>query len=353
MNTYDGERFRTVAFRGVPPAVEKVLLTSVPPQPGPGSPPMRIVDGESVVHVDDLAISEGYRDDLRWRALVDLGGARSYVTVALRKNHRLLGTFAAYRREVRPFTEKQIALFQNFAAQAVTAMENARLITETREALEQQTATAEVLQVINSSPGDVAPVFDAILENAHRLCGIALGELELYEDGKVRAVAMRGVSGSFAELLRQPFVPPPGSPPARLLAGERIVQITDVSELARERPDDPRAQTGAQYGLRTALFVPLCKDETLLGYITGYRREVRLFSEKEIALLENFAAQAVIAMENARLLGELRQRTDEVGELNRDLEARVAEQVDELGRVGRLKYVFSRAAACRTDRLAG
>ena len=143
--------------------------------------------------------------------------------------------------------------------------------------------------MINASPGNLTPVFDAILERAHNLCGIALGELELYEDGKFRAVAMRGVSGLLAELLHQPFIPPPNSPLARLLAGEPIVHIADLFELAQQRPDDPRAQAGAQYGLRTVLFVPLRQDEALVGYITAYRQEVRPFSKKEIALLQNFA----------------------------------------------------------------
>jgi class 3 adenylate cyclase len=331
LQTYDGQLFRAVAVRGLPEPLAKQLRAGYRPELWPLTRPL--VDGSQLVHVPDLTQEE----QVEGVRLAVESGSRTLLFIPLRKDDALLGTIVAVRQEVRPFGEKEIALLQNFAAQAVIAMENARLITETREALEQQTATAEVLAVINSSPGDLAPIFEAILENAHRLCGIALGELELYEDGKVRAVAMRGVSGSFAELLRQPFVPPPGSPPARLLAGEHIVQVIDVSELAQDLPDDPRAQTGAQDGLRTALFVPLRKDDALLGYITGYRREVRRFSEKEIALLQNFAAQAVIAIENARLLGELRQRTEEVGELNRDLEARVAAQVDELGRVGRLK----------------
>src|SRR6516165_2685455 len=212
---------------------------------------------------------------------------------------------------------------------------------ERDEAREQQTATAEVLQVINSSSGDLVPVFEAILEKAHRLCGIDFGALQLEDRGKFRSVAARGLAASLTELLRRPYEPIPGSPPSRLLSGERIVHIADMAELAVQRTNeqmvDTRAQAVAEHGFRTALFVPLRKDAELLGYIVAMRREVRPYAEREIALLQNFAAQAVIAMENARLLGELRQRTDEVAELNRGLEARVAEQVEELGRVGRLK----------------
>src|SRR6516225_1482437 len=154
----------------------------------------RLVRGESLIHIADVSAGESQA----WQGLAELGGARTVVWLALRKDGRLLGTLTAYRQEVRPFAEKELALLQNFAAQAVIAMENVRLINETREALEQQTATAEVLGVINSSPGDLAPVFDAMLDKAVHLCQAAFGVLWTYDGEYIHATAIRGATAVYA-----------------------------------------------------------------------------------------------------------------------------------------------------------
>ena len=304
--SHDNGSFIAAAWHGTPEPFRE-FLTREPLRPSPDTGLGSMARERRPIRLDDVKEQGSYhRGDPLSVASVELGGIRTFAAVPLVKDETLVGSFVVYRREVRPFSDKQIALLQNFAAQAVIAMENARLITETREALEQQTATAEVLGVINSSPGDLGPVFDAILEKAHVLCGAQFGSLQIYEGGEVRAVAARGLPKAFVERLRQGFRPEANHPVGELLLGARIVEL-DMAEL-----DNAIGRAAFKLGgMRTVLFVPLRKDDALLGYITAARPEVRLFSEKEIALLENFAAQAVIAMENARLITETREALEQ------------------------------------------
>ena len=305
---FDGEQCRAAAIRGMPQSFVEVARGY---GPGPQTPAMRIARGEQLIHIADLGTESVYRSgDPLVVAAVERAGIRTFLSVPLRKEDALLGVFSVYRREIRPFSDKQIALVQNFAAQAVIAMENARLITETREALEQQTATAEVLQVINSSPGDLAPVFDAILDKATGLCEAAFGTLRTYDGERFNLAASRGASPALLEFQRKPLTSGLGI--RRFLQGENVHNVPDVIEGEAYRAGSAGQRALVELGgARSFLSVALRKEEALLGYMSFYRREVRPFTDKQIALLQNFAAQAVIAMENARLLIETREALEQ------------------------------------------
>ena len=235
--------------------------------------------------------------------------------------------FTLFRQEVRPFSDKQIALVPNFAAQAVIAIENARLLNELRqrtadlgqrttdltEALEQQTATSEVLQVISSSPGDLDPVFASMVEKAVRICDAKFGSIYRWDGEAMHLVATLNTPPAFAEERRRsPYRPYPQSPVAKMVADKTVAHISDITaeEIWNIAQHDPVAVSAVTIGgIRTFLGVPLLSKGEIIGAFFLSRQEVRPFTDKQIALVTNFAAQAVIAIENARLLNELRQRT--------------------------------------------
>jgi GAF domain-containing protein len=321
----DGGQLHAVAVRGDARFVQWLRQNS-PLRPFPGSSAYRILRGEHLVHVADRREEDAYRNSEVSRELVDTSGIRASLSVALRRNETLLGMINVYRQEVRPFTERQIALVQNFAAQAVIAIENARLLNELRgrtqeltEALEQRTATSEVLGVISSSPGELTSVFDTILANALRLCEADTGHVLRAEAGALSIAAMRGGRPEYAQLLRErgPWRPPPDSAPAQTMERKKPVQIADMSQTSSYAAGGQVTVAAVELGgLRTVLLVPMIADEKAIGIIVIYRSVVRPFSDKQIALVENFAAQAVIAIENSRLLNELRQSLEQQTESN-------------------------------------
>ena len=232
------------------------------------------------------------------------------------RDNELVGAISILRQEVRRFTDKQIELVKNFAAQAVIAIENTRLLSELRESLQQQTATADVLKVISSSPGQLEPVFQAMLENAVRICEASFGVLFRNEDGAMRAAAMVGVPPAFAEFWqRGPQRPGPRTAFGRVSETKQTIHIADVKAEPAYVDGEPVFVAAVNLGnFRTLLNVPMLKETELIGVLAIYRQEVRPFTDKQIELLQNFAAQAVIAIENTRLLNELHQRTDDLSE---------------------------------------
>ncbi|HEY1361584.1 MAG TPA: GAF domain-containing protein [Xanthobacteraceae bacterium] len=288
--------FRYVAGHGLPEAYVELRRREPSIRPLAGAPLDRLARARQVVHVLDLM-----QDPARGQ-LATLAGARSQMLVPMLKENELVGAIVIYRQEVQPFTEKQIALVSNFAAQAVIAIENVRLLNELRESLEQQTATAEVLKVISGSPGELGSVFQAMLENAVRICEARFGNLALFDGRQMRMAAMHNAPRAFEALRRNDPVIPTQSVMGRIVQTKQVVHIAD---LAAEAPHAGSALVKVA-GARSAVGVPMLRDEELVGAIVIYRTERRPFGEKQIGLLASFAAQAVIAIENARLLNELR-----------------------------------------------
>jgi GAF domain-containing protein len=319
----EGSSFRMAATHGAPREWAEKRRREPLITPGPTNNIVLTAQSKKTQHVTDLKLHQSYVErEPAAVALVEIGGARTLAVVPMLKNGELIGLIGIYRQEVRPFNDKQIDLVTNFASHAVIAIENTRLLNELRqrtadltESLERQTATSEVLRVISSSPSELGPVFQAILQNATRLCEANFGALNLLHSGSTSTiVAMHNVPDAFAELRRlEPrFEFGPKHPLGRVATTKQVLLIDDL------RGDEGYLEKHPSYvamvdraGARTMLVVPMLKENDLVGAITIFRQEVMPFTDKQIELVQNFAAQAVIAIENTRLLDELRESLEQ------------------------------------------
>jgi signal transduction histidine kinase len=319
-----GEAYQLAATCGLKPEWRDHVALH-PNMPGRHSVIGRAALAGHTVQVSDVLQDEEFVNT----AAQKLIGFRAILVTPMLREGDTIGTLGFYKLQPGPFSKRQVELMESFADQAVIAIENTRLLNELRqrtdelsEALEQQTATSEVLQVISTSPGELEPVFQTMLAKAVRICEAKFGSLYLYDGDRFHVGALHNAPPAWAEFRRRAvFYPPPGTSLAQMVATKRTVHTLDMT-LERGYVDrNPIIVASVELGgFRTVLGVPMVKDDKLIGCISIYRQEVCPFTDKQIELVNNFAAQAVIAIENTRLLNELRQRTSELEDKSRQLQ---------------------------------
>ena len=322
----EGDAFRAVALYGAPPAYAEARRREPVIRLGPGTATSRAAMTKQPVQIADLQVDPAYANDPQRSALLGLAGARTMLVSPMLKDGKVVGLICIYRQEVRLFTDKQIQVVQNFAAQAVIAIENTRLLNELRrrtedlsESLQQQTATSKVLEVISRSAFDLKAVFETVAENSVMLCGANRAFIYRFDGELLRLAVAYNTPREFMQFVEQnPIRPGRHTCAARAALERRTIHIRDT--LA-----DPEYTFGARAFFpaesATVLGVPILKGDDLLGVIIIFHEEVRPFTDNQMALVETFADQAAIAIENVRLLDALRQRTDELGRSVEELRA--------------------------------
>ena len=298
---FDGRLLHFVAHHGLTPEVLEINRRAYPAPPSRRTAAARAILERDFVQIPDISADPDYV----LGAMSVVGGYRSVVAVPILRDGLPIGSIAVARAPAGLLPDRQVELLKTFADQAAITIENVRLFNETKEALEQQTATSEVLKVISSSTGELEPVFQATLANAVNISGSKYGLLLLYDGKKFRAAAVHDLPPAYAHALRAQPIPEarPGDGLFTLVDTKRVVQIADIAS----EPAYAGGRLTALAGVRTLLIVPMLKEDELIGAIAIFRREVRPFDEMHIELVTNFAAQAVIAIENTRLLNELRE----------------------------------------------